>query len=230
MEKRIRFEKLGVLKFIGHLDIMRTFQRAFRRAGVPLAYSQGFNPHPLLAFANPLGLGITSEDEYAEITLESPMENEEIVERMNRELPMGIRVLGCYDMPDHGPSAMAQVAASEYIITLPEWDGDWPAAMQAFMNQPQILLRKLGKKHGRKQWVEIDCKPLIYEYEMLDARRMRLLCACGSTLNLKTDAMLESLYQWMEKPQWQFEEQIHRTHLYQIVDGKYMPLAGEVDA
>ena len=69
IEKRIRYSKTGILKFIGHLDMLRTFQRAFRRASVPLEYSKGFNPHPLVSFAYPLGLGMTSEDEYADITL-----------------------------------------------------------------------------------------------------------------------------------------------------------------
>lgn len=219
LQKRIRFEKYGELKFIGHLDILRTFQRVFRRAGIPLAYSQGFNPHPLLTFANPLGLGMTSEDEYAEITLEAELTNEEIIWRMNQELPDGLHVLGCWDIKEGAASAMAEVAAAEYVITLPEEECDWKQVLTEFMAQPQILIRKLGKKHGRKQWVEIDAKPLIYEYEMLDDRRLRLVCACGSTENLKTDAMLETLYHWMEHPEWQYEESIHRTHLYRIADG-----------
>ena len=120
MDKRVRFEKTGMLKFIGHLDILRTFQRAFRRAEVPLQYSLGFNPHPLLSFANPLGLGMTSEDEYADITLDREMSNEEILTRMNEQLPAGLKVLEVVDLPEHAPTVMSIVTASEYIITLPE--------------------------------------------------------------------------------------------------------------
>lgn len=224
MNKRIRFEKTGILKFIGHLDILRTFQRAFRRAGVPLAYSQGFNPHPLLSFANPLGLGMTSEDEYADITLEQEMDNEEILTRMNEQLPQGLKLLACADLPDHGPTVMSIVTTSEYIITLPEGMEDWTDTIRTFMEQDAITIRKLGKVRGRKQWMEIDVKPLIYEYEMLGGRVLRLVCACGSIQNLKVDALLESLYAMCGHPEWTFEEQIHRTHLYQTVEGVWKPV------
>ena len=224
MDKRIRFEKTGILKFIGHLDLLRTFQRAFRRAEVPLAYSKGFNPHPLLSFANPLGLGMTSEDEYADITLDQNMDNEEIIRRMNEQLPPGLKLLDCKDLPEHAPTVMSIVTASEYIITLPSGLEDWTETIAQFLQSPQIMIRKLGKIKGRKTWMDLDVKPLIYEYEMLSPDTMRFVCACGSMQNLKVDAFLESLYSFVGHPEWTFEEKIHRTHLYQTVEGSLCPI------
>ncbi len=224
IRKRIRFAKLGQLKFIGHLDLLRVFQRLYRRAAIPLSYSQGFNPHPLLSFASPLGLGVTSEDEYADIALDAEMDNEEIIVRMNRQAPEGLTVLGCWDMPEGEPAAMAVVRAAEYRIVLPEYP-DWAEKLPEFMEQDSLLLRKQGKKNGHKQWMEIDCKPMLYEYELLNASSFRLLCACGSRDNLKAEAMLETLYQWMGHPEWLHEEQIHRLHLYREAAGEWVLLS-----
>ena len=76
MNIRVRFGKEGGLRFIGHLDVLRSFQKIFRRAGLPMAYSQGFSPHPIMSFALPLGLGLSSEGEYldAELREELPVE------------------------------------------------------------------------------------------------------------------------------------------------------------
>ena len=224
INKRICFSKTGRLKFIGHLDLLRTFQRAFRRAEVPLAYSQGFNPHPLLSFANPLGLGMTSADEYADLTLETPMDNEEILRRTNAQLPPGLSLSRCVDLPEHYETAMALVTASTYEITFPEKDVDWAALTSAFFAQEQIMIRRLGKVRGRKQWLDVDVKGLIYQYEMSDARTLVLTCACGSTVNLKVDSLLECFYAYIEHPEWVHEETIHRTHLYQTQDGQFVSL------
>ena len=227
MDKRIRFSKTGILKFIGHLDLLRTFQRAFRRAEIPLAYSKGFNPHPLMSFANPLGLGLTSDDEYADITLEQAMDSSEIIDRLNRQMPPGLSILACYDLPEHGDSAMALVTASEYIITLPDLKEDnasWSSILTGFFSQPQIMIRKMGKVRGRKQMMEVDVKDLVYEYELTGENTLRLLCACGSTKNLKTDSLLESLYKFIDRPELLFEEAIHRTRLFQGEPGSFRSL------
>ena len=67
MKIRIKFRKFGVMKFIGHLDMMRYFQKAIRRAGIDICYSGGFSPHMIMSFASPLGVGLTSDGEYLDI-------------------------------------------------------------------------------------------------------------------------------------------------------------------
>ena len=83
MKIRIKFRKYGVMKFIGHLDIMRFFQKAMRRADIPIAFTGGFSPHMIMSFANPLGVGVTSDGEYFDIELSEEINMSDAVIRMN---------------------------------------------------------------------------------------------------------------------------------------------------
>ena len=84
---RVKFEKTGVLKFIGHLDIMRCFQKALRRADIRVTLSAGFNPHMVMSFASPLGVGITSSGEYFDLELAEAPSSREMVRLLNEQLP-----------------------------------------------------------------------------------------------------------------------------------------------
>ena len=87
MKIRIKFAKTGVMKFVGHLDVMRYFKKAIRLAELPIAYSEGFSPHMLLSFASPLGVGISSTGEYFEMVLAEDMKTDEIVKRLSAFRP-----------------------------------------------------------------------------------------------------------------------------------------------
>ena len=90
MKVRIKFRKNGVMKFIGHLDIMRFFQKALRRADIPVAFSGGFSPHMIMSFANPLGVGLTSDGEYFDLELTEPISSEEAIKRLNAQMAEGM--------------------------------------------------------------------------------------------------------------------------------------------
>ena len=94
MVARIKFTKLGSAKFIGHLDLLRYFQKAFKRAKLDLAYSQGYNPRQITTFASPLGVGLTSEGEYLDLTLNSSDSPEQMIERINKVMADNIQVVG----------------------------------------------------------------------------------------------------------------------------------------
>ena len=100
MKIRIKFAKTGVMKFVGHLDVMRYFQKAIRRAELPIAYSEGFSPHMLLSFASPLGVGISSTGEYFDMVLAEDMKTDEIVKRLNATMVEGMEVLSARHVPD----------------------------------------------------------------------------------------------------------------------------------
>ena len=76
MKARIKFKKYGVLRFIGHLDVMRFFQKLMRRADIPIAFTGGYSPHMIMSFASPLGIGLTSDGEYLDIELSAPVDKE----------------------------------------------------------------------------------------------------------------------------------------------------------
>ena len=94
MKARIKFRKYGVMRFIGHLDVMRFFQKAIRRAEIPIAFTSGYSPHMIMSFAQPLGVGVTSDGEYFDIELTEAIASEQAVAQLNAVMVEGIEVTG----------------------------------------------------------------------------------------------------------------------------------------
>ncbi|MFC1901755.1 TIGR03936 family radical SAM-associated protein [Chloroflexota bacterium] len=115
---RIRFGRREEVKFISHLDIMRLWQRALNRAGVPMAYSEGFNPHPRMSLAAPLALGVTSEAELMDIVLEKWASPHAFTEAVSRQLPPGIEIRQVHNIPVILPSLQSLVRHAEYQVEL----------------------------------------------------------------------------------------------------------------
>ena len=113
MNIRVRFRKYGVLKFIGHLDVMRYFQKAIRRADIDICYSEGYSPHMIMSFASPLGLGLESDGEYMDIRIHGSISSEEAVHRLNAVMVEGIDVMSFRELPENSKNAMASVAAAD---------------------------------------------------------------------------------------------------------------------
>ena len=118
MKARVKFSKMGSMRLIGHLDVMRYFQKAFRRAGIDVSYSQGFSPHPLMSFASPLGLGLSSEGEYLDLQLEEWMEKETLLQKINAQMNEEIRVTDFLYLEEESKASMAVLAACDYLILL----------------------------------------------------------------------------------------------------------------
>ncbi|MGN0439035.1 MAG: TIGR03936 family radical SAM-associated protein [Lachnospiraceae bacterium] len=121
---RIKYTKSGTMKFIGHLDVMRYFQKAVKRAGFDIAYSKGFSPHQLMSFAAPLALGVTSEGEYFEAEFNSLVSSKEFIRRFNEQMVDGMRVNDVVLLPEGSKKAMSIVCASDYLITILDKDSD----------------------------------------------------------------------------------------------------------
>ncbi|MCD8068036.1 MAG: TIGR03936 family radical SAM-associated protein, partial [Lachnospiraceae bacterium] len=116
MKLRIKFRKYGVLKFIGHLDVMRFFQKALRRADIDVAYTTGFSPHQIMSFAAPLGIGLESNGEYVDIEVNTPIASREFIDSFNACSAEGIEVTDVRLLPEKTANAMASVAAAEYRV------------------------------------------------------------------------------------------------------------------
>ena len=120
MKIRIKFRKYGIMKFIGHLDIMRYFQKAMRRADIDICYSAGFSPHMIMSFASPLGVGLTSDGEYLDIEIGNELSSEAAVKRLNRVMAEGVEVLSFQRIPEEkSANAMSLVAAADYECPFP---------------------------------------------------------------------------------------------------------------
>ena len=105
------------MKFIGHLDIMRYFQKVMRRADVDIRYSEGFSPHQIMSFAAPLGVGLTSNGEYMDIEVLSTDDSKTMVRRMNETMVEGMEVVSYRQLDDSSKNAMSIVAAADYTLT-----------------------------------------------------------------------------------------------------------------
>ncbi|MCL2575290.1 MAG: TIGR03936 family radical SAM-associated protein [Defluviitaleaceae bacterium] len=116
---RIFYSKTGSSRFIGHLDLQSFFNKAFKRANLPVAYSQGFNPHQLLSIALPLSMGMSGKNEIAEIYLTLEIDTKILVEKLNKQMPQGMEILNAELVPSVGKSAAGLVNAAKYLIRFP---------------------------------------------------------------------------------------------------------------
>lgn len=213
MKVRVKFAKQGAMKFIGHLDIMRYFQKAVRRAGIDVAYSEGFSPHMIMSFAAPLGVGVTSTAEYFDMEIQTPMSSKEAVKRLNDTMAEGMEVLSFRKIPDgKANAAMALVAAADYQVTFRENMepvGNWKELVRTFMEQPEIRIVKKTKKNEK----EVDIKPYIYDMHVSE-EGIFLQLAAGSVKNTKPELVLEAFYGFCKKPFDSFALKIHRLEVY----------------
>ncbi|MDO4602637.1 MAG: TIGR03936 family radical SAM-associated protein, partial [Eubacteriales bacterium] len=146
MKVRIKFSKQGPVKFVGHLDTMRYFQKAIRRAGLPAAFSGGYSPHMIMSFAAPLGVGTTSRGEYFDVEFTETLPTKEIVERLNSTMAEGMEVLSARQVEDgKAGKAMSLVAAADYYVEFREGKepkSDWKDKISQFLSQEEILVTK----------------------------------------------------------------------------------------
>ena len=153
LKVRVKFAKEGAMKFIGHLDIMRYFQKAIKRAGIDVAYSEGFSPHMIMSFAAPLGVGVTSTAEYFDMEINTPISGKEAVKRLNEVMVEGMEVKSFRKIPDgKANAAMALVAAADYYVEFREGmepETDWKNKIGDFIGQPEILIVKKSKKNEK---------------------------------------------------------------------------------
>jgi radical SAM-linked protein len=152
------FEKGESVRWLGHLDILRTFERAIRRAGLPIAFSQGFNPRERLAFASALSTGVTGGAERATLELTETLPPETIREALNAALPPGIRITACQELPDAGArDALNAFDRAEYTLVCacpPDTTfAEVEAAVRALSAQPQIAIAR--EREGRTKIVDI---------------------------------------------------------------------------
>ena len=158
MKMLVVFQKVGGLRFVGHLDLQRAMQRALRRSGLPVSYSQGFNPHLLLSFAAPLSVGIAGLREIMEVPLEKEIPETDFMTRLNQTLPSELQAKSARLLPDDTPSAMARLYAAQYKVTPLEDASKMLVSVPAFLEQSKITYTRRSKS-GEKQ---DDFRPLIF--------------------------------------------------------------------
>ncbi|MCM1113258.1 MAG: TIGR03960 family B12-binding radical SAM protein [Muribaculum sp.] len=188
---RIKFTKHGAVRFIGHLDVMRFFQKALRRAEIDVAYTTGYSPHQIMSFAAPLGVGLESNGEYMDIEVYSYTSCEDVMRRLNEASVRGIEVTGVYELSDNAGKAMASVAAAAYTVEFVPGcalEADLAQAVEALLQKDAVYLVKEGKKGPR----EVDIRPGIYSCVWRD-NKLHLLTDASSGGNIKPAQVVEAL-------------------------------------
>lgn len=223
MKIRIKFAKTGSMKFIGHLDVMRYFQKVMRRADVDIMYSEGFSPHQKMSFAAPLGVGLTSLGEYFDIDVHSSDSSEEMLRRLNETMVEGIEVLSYRLLPEDTKNAMSIVAAADYKVCFREKykpDIDVSKKFAEFMAGEKIEILKATKKSE----MLVDIKPMILDYKCLEDG-IFLKLATGSESNLKPELVMSAFYDFLGLELGNFDIMSERLEIYgKSADDKLMPL------
>lgn len=213
MKYRIKFSKYNAMVFIGHLDIMRYFQKAIRRAGVPIAYTTGYSPHQVMSFAAPLGVGLLSHGEYADLEFCEAIPTAKCKELLQAEMVDGIDILSVKVLPEDAGNAMASVAAAGYTVRIRKnherKDFTFGNGFERFMKQDEILFEKETKKSTKV----LNIKDYIFEYRVLQDS-IYLLVDASSSGNIKPSLVMEAYYQFLGLQPEEFEFLITREEIY----------------
>lgn len=221
MKIRVKFSKSGNVKYVGHLDTMRLFQRAIKVAQLPVAYSQGFSPHSLVYFALPLAVGMQSEGEYMEIVMQEPILAGDVKERLSSVMVSGITLLDVFEVEEKTPSLMSLVQGADYKLTLKVLQQPEVTATvleEKVMTSTELMVLKKGKKGI----APVDIKPLILQSVFTDRDGkidIDLKVFAGSSKNLNPDLFIKALLG--ESP---YELEVVRKELYTEGEEGLIPL------
>jgi radical SAM-linked protein len=171
MRIRITFQKLGALRYTGHLDLHKLWERAARRAELPLAYSQGFHPQPKMNIAAALPLGFSSRCEVLDMRLEHDIQLDGLVEKLQGTLPTGIQVTNVESVDERAPTLQTQVVSAEYEVSLAEADfgSEVTRKIESVLATESIVRVRREK--------EYDLRPLIETLELMDGKILMKLAA-----------------------------------------------------
>ena len=222
---RVKYKKEDEMIFISHLDLQRLLQRAFRRAKINLSYSEGFNPHPKMSYGHALALGVESQGEYVDIEIEDDIEVKEFLERINEQLPDGIKFVKGQEIDPKTPSLSSIIVYGEYIFNI---DLEVPLSKEFvksrvlnFVKSKEIIITKKNKK-GKK--VEVDIRPMIRNFDLvsLDDNRVTFVStiATGSKANLNINILIPQILDMLNLDMDPREVGVLRRDLYKVEDGQ----------
>ncbi|MGB3366041.1 MAG: TIGR03936 family radical SAM-associated protein [Acidaminobacteraceae bacterium] len=224
---RLLYKKHGVMKFISHLDMVRLTERTFRRAKLPLRFSNGFNPHPKISFGAPLSVGVTSDYEVLDVELIEEIDINEFLANQEKFVPAGITFFeGKYI--DKSKALMSMLSDATFMlrtnvtsISLEELR----VKLDEFLALDEIMIEKATKKKIIKQ---VNIKPLIGNFAIVSADDNEIISnvtvVSGSSGNLKPDVLLNTFYKFLDVEYETHFTRIHRTMLFGRENGRKVPL------
>lgn len=186
--QRCSFARSGATVYLGHLDLMTCFERAARRAELPILYSQGYNPRPMMVFALPLGVGIETRCDYLDVSLKCPYDAAKFTEELNAFLPHGLRIIRSKEIPEPKDSIMSIVTTASYRF---EAKGI-RSAMEKALSEETLIVTKMAK--GKEK--QTDIRPLLISLSQAsdgDPDSVDFYAFAGSERNVRPDLILSSL-------------------------------------
>ena len=185
---RFKFKKYGPVVYIGHLDIMRFFQKAIRRSGIDAAYTEGFSPHLKLSFAQPLSVGVETDGDYFDLEMNTLPDLTTLVAEMNKQCVDGIEILNVTLLNDDVQNGMSSVKAADYIYTFDSL-ADSKELLDKFFSQETYIFEYVRKEKAKVK----DLMEDIYEYKILSDNELLVKVNSSSAGNLKADVVIEAL-------------------------------------
>lgn len=229
MRYLIKFTKENNIKFISHLDLMRTIQKIIRRSELPIEYSKGFNPHMSLSIAQPLSVGVYSVGDYLDIVLTENISTKEVKEKLNQYTCKGIKFLEASSIEivmneKRVPQGMALIDAALYTIKIKYND-----LSNTEKDIKNLLLIKewVTVKKSKKGEKTVDIKPLVKEFKYWikdNALIVNTLIACGSRENLSADLLATYIKENTTNANKDAFVEIKREEMYALKDNKLVPL------
>lgn len=213
----IKFSKDGYIKYTSHLDLLRMFKRAFKKTGLMLKYSQGYNPHPKMGFAQPLSLGYLGKRELIEFETVMPHTTGEIMEKMRKEMPEGIELISCFELPENIKSLAADADAAEYKIWIPTSLSEdvLKKEMDRYLNMTEIVALKRQKK--TKKMEPVNIRPMIRSLEINkvgDFAMIKALLDCGSRSNCSPELVISSFCSHCGIETTRYDMEVERTNIF----------------
>ena len=190
MRLRIDFQKTSPIRFIGHLDLFRIWERTFRRAGIPLAYTQGFKHHPRINIASALPLGFTSSHEIMDFWLDQILPIENVLEALQTTLPSGLIVNQISPIELSAPSLQSILIGSEYQVTFLEKIPNLETIVEELQNRATIEIERRGKR--------IDIKPYLFSISLLpfdenNNQQLFLYLSSSQDQNARPDEVIQAI-------------------------------------
>ncbi len=163
---RLQYEKGHPVRWLGHLDVARFWERALRRADIPVVYSQGYNPQPKIQFASALPVGFSGRAELMDIWVASPQQPEQVRQALNAQCPRGFRVIRVWEVPLKAPALPTLVREAEYLVQVERafLPANWREQVQRFLEAEEIW----REKRRKKSWVRYNLRPLILDLRLGD--------------------------------------------------------------
>lgn len=189
---RLRFSRREPAIWLAHLDMMRTFERSIRRAGLPICWSQGYNPRPQMTFALPISVGLATAGDYLDLSLEEDLEPADVMDRLNRSLPTGFAILAANRAVPSKASLMSLVRAADYRLETP---GLAEAIARIANTQPLVV-----EKFSKGKMVDVDIRPLIEKIQLKGPDCLEMRVKAGSSANLRPDLFLKALETYGDLP------------------------------